>query len=229
MERAILVNSDAIENQPDNVGFLVNSRDIPLNSLNSFCDFIGDTLDDHRTRKTCSMTDSSTAGSLGEKEYRLVKFEVLGTWGDGSPFKDGYSVLFEIINANAKPFWLYKLIDDGSYLYDIKLLREGQYPVFEATYNSGGTRPAWHNYTIRRPSGFSIIDTEELEHAVFKIAEDNGYETRSTLYFDFMKHQASNGFYRPKDPNCCPSAGISLTFDIINDVMVLKNYKIEIK
>ncbi len=226
LSKGVLVDYEKIDDLPDNHGFLVNIRDIALDAVKTFCDVIGNTLDDRRTRTSCNMANSSTVGSFGGKDYRLVEFEELGTWWDDSSFKDSYSVLFEFSNDKAKPFWLYKDRDDGSSLYEIKLLREGPYPVFEATYNSGGTRPAWHDFVIRRSSGFSMIDTEKLEDAVFKIAADNGYETHSTLHFDFTKHQAANAFYRPKDGNCCASAEISLTFDIVNDVMVLKDYKI---
>jgi hypothetical protein len=228
LSKGVLVDNEAIDNLPDNHGFLVNAQDVALDAVKSFCEWIGNTLDERRTRTNCDMADSTTIGTSGGKEYRLVEYEESGTWWDASSFKDSYSVLFEFSKDKAKPFWVYKNRDDGSSLHGIKLLREGSYPVFEATYNSGGTRPAWHDFVIRRPSAFSIIDTEKLESSVFKIAEDNGYETRSTLYFDFVKHQASNGFYRSKDGNCCASAKISLTFDIVNDVMVLKNYKIKI-
>lgn len=228
LSRGVLVDYETIDNLPDNHGILVNAQDVALDAVKSFCEWIGNTLDDRRTRTNCDMADSTTIGTSGGKEYRLVEFDESGTWWDASSFKDSYSVLFEFSNDKAKPFWLYKIRDDGSSLYEIKLLQEGPYPVFQATYNSGGTRPAWHDFVIRRPSGFSMIDTEKLERSVFKIAKDNGYETRSTLYFDFVKHQASNAFYRSKDGNCCASAEISLIFDIVSDVMVLKDYKIEL-
>lgn len=229
LSKGVLVDSKAIDDLPDNHGFLIIAHDISVDSINSFCEVIADTLSDRRSRTSCILADSSSIGDFGGKEYRVVEFEESGIWWNASHFKDSYSVLFEVINNKAKPFWLYKNNDDGSSLYKIEMLRDGVYPVFEATYNSGGTRPAWYGFTIRRPTGFSMIDTNKLEHAVFKIAEDNGYVPHSTLYFDFVKRQASTQLYKPGDPMCCGSAEISLIFEIENDVMVLKDYKINIK
>lgn len=221
MKRGVLIDSQAIEEQPDNKGFLVHTEDFPFTEAKNFCIAIGITSDENNTRTPCKNVRFTQIAATEDKKYFEARYEEKGTES-----LEKFVVLFEVADNKAKPFWIYKDRDDGSSLRQVKPLYKEQ-AVFEVTYNSGGTRPSWNDFIIRNTSGFSIINTETMEQEVEKVVQGMGYETRNTLYYDFTKRQASNILYRSTDPNCCGSAEIKLSFEIKENRMVLKKYEIE--
>lgn len=226
LKKGILIDLKQIDEPPSNKGFLVNMPSVPLSEAKSFCNAIGSSADERRTKVSCKTKDFSRIAELNGVEYFQGTYQEKGKWQDSSNYQQNCVVLFEVANDRAKPFWCFTERGDGSSLEMIELLKEKTGPLFEVTYNSGGTLPPWSDFIIQQKNGFSIIDTDSLEHEVSDIARIMGYVTRNALGFDFTQRQASNVLYKGNDPNCCGSAGITLNFVVSGNRLKLKDYKV---
>lgn len=221
LKQGVLIDSKTIEDQPDNKGFIVHTDDIPFTQAKSFCVAIGITSDESNTRPPCKNVKFTQIAATEDKKYFEARYEE-----KGPDSLEKFVVLFEVADNKAKPFWIYKDRDDGSSLGQVKPINMKAH-VLEITYNSGGTRPSWNDFIIRNNFGFSLVNTEDMEHEVEKVVQGMGYETRNTLSYDFTNLQASNILYKSTDPNCCGSAEIKLSFEIKENRMVLKKHEIE--
>jgi len=226
LKKGILHDVYKIDELPVNKGVLIGLGSIQSSEAKQFCVGIGSNMDDVTTRTSCKTESFSRIGAYNGEEFYLGTYKEKFVYSDSSDSSRRYSVIFETSNGKTKPFWFFAERDDGTTLEDVKLIKDKSGTILQVTYNSGGTLPSWSDFILSKTDGSAIIDTDGLEQEVFDVARKRNYETRNSLKYEFSKRRAWNVLYKGSDANCCASAEISLSFEISDNRLVLKNYKI---